>query len=236
MIIGGCGVDITSTLSSRETHFNSSGYPATSYPATTTRTLGGVGANMAIAATRLGAKSFFLSCVGADADGDWVISELIRQGIQIYNQERPLIFRSNSLPTASYNAIHDHKGDLIMAAADMRVQEGTQLLQQLPHLLPRIKPAVICSDGNVHVDSINFIIDYCCLNQVAFVFEPTSVAKSCKIFNERFKDLKAIDSWITPNHYELQEMANYIKTNYPETRQRYISDQTKGKLWLLYIL
>jgi sugar/nucleoside kinase (ribokinase family) len=69
MIIGGCAVDITCTVSA-----NSQQHALTrsSYPGRLQRTLGGVGCNIARVAHQCGINTNLVSVIGDDTDGYWI--------------------------------------------------------------------------------------------------------------------------------------------------------------------
>jgi pseudouridine kinase len=84
----------------------------TSNPATATRRIGGVAANVARNAAALGAQVVIVAVVGADPDGDRVLAGLAAAGVDVAAVER-----SAAGATGTYAAVLDPAGDLVIGAA-----------------------------------------------------------------------------------------------------------------------
>lgn len=85
------------------------------------RTFGGKGSNQAVQCARLGAKTSFLTMVGADASGDQLLELLDREGI-----DSSFVFRHTHLPTASGFILYDSDGDNIITV-DTAALKGLQI-------------------------------------------------------------------------------------------------------------
>lgn len=109
--IGAAHVDVKARLIG-EAH------PATSNPARVVRTPGGVAGNVARNLGRLGLAVSLFSVVGDDAEGRALLGELHAASVDTAG-----VLRSAGPPTASYLAVLDREGRLIVAAADMEVYE-----------------------------------------------------------------------------------------------------------------
>ena len=72
-----------------------------------------------------------------------------------------------------------------------------------------LKSKIVVIDGNLSKETLFYIVDICGKNNIPVWFEPTSVFKSCKVF-ESEPDLSYI-TYISPNIYELEKMADYVK-------------------------
>lgn len=79
---------------------------------------GGVGFNVATTLARLGLSVGLVAIVGADADGNAVLSAAHDAGV-----DTDEIAISPTTPTASYQAVLDDTGDLILGVADMKIYE-----------------------------------------------------------------------------------------------------------------
>jgi len=93
--------------------------PATSNPARVVRTPGGVAGNVARNLGRLGLPVSLFSIIGDDAEGRTLLGELHAASVDTAG-----VLRSAGPPTASYLAVLDRDGRLIVAAADMEVYEA----------------------------------------------------------------------------------------------------------------
>jgi len=80
---------------------------------------GGVARNVAETLVRLGASAGLVSRLGADAEGDRLLAALGALGI-----DTGLIVRVPGESTASYTALIDPAGELVVGLADMAIYDG----------------------------------------------------------------------------------------------------------------
>ncbi|WP_084794374.1 PfkB family carbohydrate kinase [Pseudoponticoccus marisrubri] len=101
--------------------------PGADVPGRITRLPGGVALNIAITLARFGLRPALLSAVGRDAEGDDLVTECARLGL-----ETGYLYRSEDLPTDRYMAIED-TGGLVAAIADAHSLEaaGSKILRPL---------------------------------------------------------------------------------------------------------
>jgi len=92
---------------------------ATSNPARVVRTPGGVAGNVARNLGRLGLPVSLFSIIGDDSEGRALLGELHAASVDTAG-----VLRSAGPPTASYLAVLDRDGRLIVAAADMEIYEA----------------------------------------------------------------------------------------------------------------
>ncbi|KAG9302302.1 hypothetical protein G9A89_008793 [Geosiphon pyriformis] len=214
LIIGGISMDIISTFysslttggsPSHSSTFDLSPYFHTSSPGTVQYSLGGVARNIAETAHRLSVAPIFVSIVGRDWAGRWLLEKMQEigmetAGIQICDTKR----------TAVYNALHNADGQLICAVADMDCFAAIST-QQVSNLIKKNPPNLVCFDGNISTECIKTIIETCASLRIPAFFEPTSIPKSLKLFTEGdslFTSLLASQTlrYISPNQYELSAM------------------------------
>src|SRR5713226_870838 len=93
---------------------------------------GGVARNVAETLVRLGASVGLVSRVGADAEADRLIEALAALGI-----DTGLIARAPGATTASYTALLDPAGELVVGLADMAIYDGMDAAFFAP-LRPRL--------------------------------------------------------------------------------------------------
>jgi pseudouridine kinase len=92
---------------------------ASSNPARVVRTPGGVAGNVARNLGRLGLPVSLFTIIGDDAEGRALLGELHAASVDTAG-----VLRSTGPPTASYLAVLDRDGRLIVAAADMEIYEA----------------------------------------------------------------------------------------------------------------
>ena len=136
LCIGGCVIDrVGETADAKERlHTSNIGHMRSS--------LGGVARNVAENLARLGTSVHLLSCVGGDAEGDRVIAGSREAGIDM-----SLVRRQPNATTASYTAIFNGEGELVIGLADMAAFET---------ITPKIALAGIAafpSDGFLFADA-----------------------------------------------------------------------------------
>jgi len=122
-------------------------------PGHITRSPGGVALNIAAALRRFGMKPAILTAIGKDPEGDDLLGELERIGLQCDH-----VYRPDDLPTDSYIAIED-AGGMIAAIASAHSLEkvGDRILQPLKtgDLSTKDKPIII--DGNLSIELLRSI-------------------------------------------------------------------------------
>ena len=115
---------------------------------------GGVAHNVALAASYASLSSVRLvTALGSDPEGAWLREYAQNAGLDVG-------FISGDTGTARYVAIHDNQGELVTAAADMRIIEGLHQ-SDLQREIRRAKPKWIAFDGNLSSSSVKTILDEC---------------------------------------------------------------------------
>lgn len=112
LVIGGANVDLRGRP---QAPF----IPGTSNPGTVHRHPGGVGRNIATNLARLGVEVVFLSAVGDDEPGRYLLERTAAAGVDV---SRVLVIPQQ--PTAAYLAMLDENGSLVAAISDMRILEN----------------------------------------------------------------------------------------------------------------
>lgn len=136
---------------------------------------GGVARNVAETLARLGLDVALLSRTGADADGAEV-----RDGLAAAGVDCGLTTVSPTRPTATYTALIDPKGELVVALADMAVYE-----ELTPELLAGLLPRMAGFDAwfvdcNLPAESLGFLFGMRPGGVKLFV-DPVSVAKAARL-------------------------------------------------------
>ncbi len=127
-----------------------------STPGTLRQIAGGVGRNIAENLARLGIQTSLASSVGDDSFGLLSMAQAQSAGIEISDVQV-----SRQFPTASYTAVHNSDGELLVAVSDMRMfdQWDIDLHDGLQKKIQQADAVVI--DANLPEPVINKIVQSC---------------------------------------------------------------------------
>ncbi|QQP91091.1 carbohydrate kinase family protein [Skermanella sp. TT6] len=127
--------------------------PGSSNPVSMRLGMGGVARNVAENLARLGLPVTMVSRVGADREGDAVLQGLADAGIGV-----DACTRSATSPTASYTALIDRGGELVVGLADMGIYDEltAELIEPLLPRLERIPVWFI--DCNLPAESLRLLL------------------------------------------------------------------------------
>ncbi|MCZ2721317.1 PfkB family carbohydrate kinase [Marinomonas sp. 15G1-11] len=145
LIIGGCNLDINgSPLHKMKL--------ADSNPGIIQQSAGGVGRNIAENIARLNNQIHFLSIVGQDSSGDWLLEKNRQCGISTQD-----IIRHPEFNTSSYLSINDEKGQLVSAIADMKIIDALDA-KRLESKMPLLQSTNrILIEANLAPNSIEWL-------------------------------------------------------------------------------
>ena len=113
VLIGGAHIDRIGRASSDAR--------GTSAPGTVKTGFGGVARNVASGLAAFGLRPVLISAVGTDPDGNAVMADLTRRGV-----EAQAILRLDRRRTALYQAVVNHDGLLVGAVADMDIYQDLE--------------------------------------------------------------------------------------------------------------
>ncbi|KAL9021472.1 MAG: hypothetical protein Q9185_001369 [Variospora sp. 1 TL-2023] len=179
----------------------------TSNPAQISRSLGGVGQNIAATLHGLGTNVRLCSTMGCDEAGASVKKMLLAKGLLLSG-----VVEKSSARTAQYVAVNDARKDLVLAMADMDILEGckAEFDAVWKHYLDRHRPNWLVVDANWDSDTLNNWIVHGKAVNARIAFEPVSVAKSQRLFTSGPGQLGVLPSHMvslaTPNSLELASM------------------------------
>ncbi|PGH06839.1 hypothetical protein AJ80_08112 [Polytolypa hystricis UAMH7299] len=190
----------------------------TSNPSAIHQTLGGVGHNVALAASYMGSSVLFCSVVADDLSGRAALSALTKsslrpQGIQVLGP-------TTGARTAQYVAINDSKKDLMLAMADMSILDTsdshfdfTGFWEPLVH---RTQPNWTVLDTNWSPQALSKWASLAKKHGSKIALEPVSTAKAERLFSHKHGSKPVIGpsnavphnsiDLATPNRYELAAM------------------------------
>jgi pseudouridine kinase len=142
----------------------------TSNPGTVFSDFGGVARNVAQNLARLGCRVLLCSRVGNDQAGRQVLAQPI---------DTSLVTISDTRPTASYTAILETTGELVVGLADMEIyDEVTPAL--LAPAVPRLQEAALWFvDTNLSGDTIDWLLD--AAGPIPVAVDAVSVVKSRRL-------------------------------------------------------
>uniref|UniRef100_A0A060TA86 ARAD1D21692p n=1 Tax=Blastobotrys adeninivorans TaxID=409370 RepID=A0A060TA86_BLAAD len=208
MVVGGLAVDSTCHLSSSENIIH------TSTPGIVYSSTGGVGHNIALASTYSGARRKILTRLVSQVGSD---GQAVLDKIKVENPyfDTTGILINKDARTAKYIAIHDSKGELQMACADMEDLENLSC-DHIQKELERGQPMAVFFDGNIGPEQMATTIKYTKvegrgrqdIGDPIIGFEPTSVTKARKLAqvpNLQVWPKPSVDL-ATPNIYELKAL------------------------------
>ena len=153
IVFGSMAVDLTCTLptvSATSIHLHTS-HPAIMHPS-----VGGVAHNVALAASYMSPCSVrLITALGSDPEGVW-----LREYAQNLGLDIQFVSATGSAGTARYVALHDKQGELVVAAADMRIIEHLKD-EDIQKELQSGKPKFVAFDGNISPSSVKTILEGC---------------------------------------------------------------------------
>lgn len=127
--------------------------PGSSNPVSMRVGMGGVARNVAENLARLGLSVTMVSRVGADREGDAVLQGLADAGIGTEDCSR-----SAAAPTASYTALLDRGGELVVGLADMAIYDELTV-ELIEPLLPRLERIPVWFiDCNLPAESLRLLL------------------------------------------------------------------------------
>lgn len=158
--IGGAHID-------RHAALHRASAPATSNPVSVSTDFGGVARNVAANLTRLGCRVLLCSRVGDDEAGRQVVSQSL---------DTSLVTVSDRHPTASYTAILEPDGELVIGLADMDVYEELTPAVVEPGLSRLREASLWFLDTNPPAATIEWLLS--AAGEIPVAVDAVSVAKA----------------------------------------------------------
>lgn len=169
---------------------------ATSNPARSSQSCGGVARNIAENLGRLGTDSSLLTILGADHEGEWVLEHTKL----LVDMEPTLISDRN--PTGTYTAILDVDGEMTVALADMSIYDSIKqemIDRKWGHIA---SSELVILDTNFPADVLYHIITRCKTENIPLCVTPVSTPKVKNLP----KDLKGV-TWLIANKGEAEALS-----------------------------
>ncbi|EEH19301.2 hypothetical protein PABG_01620 [Paracoccidioides brasiliensis Pb03] len=193
----------------------------TSNPSVISQSLGGVGHNVALAASYVGSPVLLCSIVADDLSGRAALAAIEKSRANIHSQGIQILSSTSGVRTAQYVSINDAKRDLMLAMADMSIMETPEKSLDFGSfwdpLVQRARPKWVVVDANWSPDVLSKWISLAKSHGAKTAFEPVSTTKSARLFTKSQSTSKPViqpSSTIpnhtidlaTPNRYELAAM------------------------------
>ncbi len=194
---------------------------ATSNPAFSSRSAGGVVCNIARHLGMMNIPVELITVFGNDSDGKWLRGEIEKCGVGTNH-----IIEADA-PTGKYVSILNRDGSLFAAAcSDVSVEYLTpQTLQRYETFLSTA--SIIVSDTNLSVEAITWLSVFCKQNNIRLIIEPVSVLKAKKL---ALADVSGI-FMVTPNEDELPHLSPSASVQ-TEWLLQEILDRGVSNVWL----
>lgn len=195
VVVGGTIVDYYAKVSDKDFELNGA-----TYPGSVRQSFGGVGRNLADCLSRLGDDPLFVSATGADTNRDALEAHCSHMDLSA-------VASLDNFNTATYCAVLRNGGELLFGIGDMDVHN-----QITPELVSKFESSLMSAplvvlDGNIPVDSIEYVCEICHRNKVPVWFEPTDVHKATKPFMTSAGQRL---TYISPNLNELRAIYRHL--------------------------
>lgn len=138
-----------------------------------------------------------LSAVGEDKEGEWLLADAKRKGIDVSS-----VWQLPAERTGSYTALLNGKGEMVVSMADMHIYERVSpemLEEKWPHFMAA---QAVFLDTNLPSVCIESILMRCSQQHIPVFIDPVSSAKASKLP----ADLTAVDV-LLPNREEAEVLA-----------------------------
>lgn len=168
-----------------------------SNPVTITESCGGVARNIAENLARLGCNASIISCIGEDKEGEWILQETKKHGVDISP-----VWRLPAQRTGTYTALLDIDGELVVSMANMDIYDSLtpeMFAERWPHIAAA---QVVFLDTNLPADCLEYLIRRCQEERIPLYVDPVSSAKAQKL-PQRLDGVEAI----LPNREEAELLA-----------------------------
>lgn len=168
-----------------------------SNPVTIMESCGGVARNIAENLGRLGCKTSLFTSIGEDKEGEWILQETKKHGVDISQ-----VWRLPTQRTGTYTALLDIDGEMIVSLANMDIYDALtpeMFAEKWSHIAAA---QAIFLDTNVPADCLAYIIERCRAESIPLFVDPVSSAKAKKLPQQ----LDGVEA-ILPNREEAELLA-----------------------------
>ena len=149
---------------------------ATSNPAVTTQTYGGVARNIAENLGRLGLVPVLIAAVGDDQEGEEVLRHCATCNVDINH-----VLRLKGYVTGTYTAILDSTGEMITALADMQICEQLTVENLQSRWLPIASSSMVVVDTNLPTETLTYLLEKAREDSLSLCLVPVSRPKLMRL-------------------------------------------------------
>jgi pseudouridine kinase len=193
VVIGGANIDVKARIAGPTV-------PATSNPGTSaTLSAGGVGRNIAHNLARLGIATRLISIVGRDREGDSLLDETARAGIDVSDVKR------GKAPTGLYSAVLDRTGELVIGVSAMAVLDELTPADLQKRAAAIDRASFLVADCNLRLDCLHWLLARAKRRDIPILLEPVSVPKAAKLMALLRAGLRM--HTMTPNLKQIEALA-----------------------------
>lgn len=151
---------------------------------------GGKGANQAVAASKLGAESIMIGCVGVDSNGDFSIENFKKVDV-----ETKYIDRVQNAPTGVANIVVAEGDNSIIVVGGANYTVTKEVVDKYIDVI--LSADMVLVQLEIPLDTVEYTVELCKKNNVKVLLNP---APAVELSNSLIENA----TYITPNEHELQ--------------------------------
>lgn len=150
---------------------------------------GGKGANQAVAASKLGASSCMVGCIGNDQNGEFSINNL-----NLMNVDTSCIKKTDNAPTGVANIVVAEHDNSIIVIAGANYEITKEDIDNCKDVI--LSADIVLLQLEIPLDVVEYTADMCRKNNVRVLLNPAPAVELPKTLIEN-------TTYITPNEHEL---------------------------------
>lgn len=151
---------------------------------------GGKGANQAVAASKLGAESTMIGCVGLDTNGDFAIDNLNAENVDTH-----CIDVVHDIPTGVANIVVAENDNSIIVIPGANYEVNKFVIDKYRDVI--LSADIVLVQLEVPLETVEYTLDLCKKNNVRVLLNPAPAVELSRTMIENA-------SYITPNEHELK--------------------------------
>ena len=160
---------------------------------------GGKGANQAVAASKLGADTYMIACVGNDSNGEFSLKNLNDMGVNTRG-----VKIVDEVPTGLANIIVADNDNSIIVIPGANYAIGKDLIDENKNLI--LLADMVLLQLEIPMEVVEYVVDICFENKVRVLVNPAPAAPLKKSLIDRA-------TYITPNEHELKLIFDNLDTD-----------------------
>lgn len=160
---------------------------------------GGKGANQAVAASKLGADTYMIACVGNDSNGEFSLKNLNDMGVNTRG-----VKIVDEVPTGLANIIVADNDNSIIVIPGANFAIGNDLIDENKNLI--LLADMVLLQLEIPMEVVEYVVDICFENKVRVLVNPAPAAPLKKSLIDRA-------TYITPNEHELKLIFDNLDTD-----------------------